>query len=117
MTRQDDGLTLLELVFAVLVLTLGIIAVLRTTDQSRLAIGGAQDRIFAQLAASNRAEEIKLLGPDAILPGNVRIGGQNFAISATSSVTAAGLVQVQVTSRSDQGPGAQRTIYVARPLR
>ncbi|APX14299.1 hypothetical protein BWR18_20850 (plasmid) [Tateyamaria omphalii] len=117
MIRQDDGLTLLELVVAVLILTLGIVAVLRTTDQSRLAIGGAQDRILAQLTASNRAEEIKLLGPNALLPDEVIIGGQTFTLNAVTSVTAAGLVQFEITSRSERGPGAQRTIYVGRPLR
>ena len=59
--QASRGFTLLELALAILVLTLGSLAALRATDQSRLAIGGETPRLLARLAARNRAEELQLI--------------------------------------------------------
>ena len=48
------GLTLLELVVAVLVLSVGSIAAIRATDQSRVAIGGLPSRVVSAIVARNR---------------------------------------------------------------
>lgn len=111
--RGDRGLTLLELVIAVLVLAMGTIAALRATDQSRVAIGGAQDRTLAALAAANLAEELKLRGAEGPSPASsVVLGGRAFELSTVRRPTAGGLVRVEITARSARGPGARRVIYV-----
>lgn len=112
MRRGDQGLTLLELVIAVLVLSVGTIAALRAMDQSRVAIGGAQNRMFTALAATNRAEEIKLLGTSGSLPQVVELGGQDIRLSSESAPTSGGLVRVDVTAKSPRGPQSRRVVFI-----
>lgn len=106
--RNDRGLTLLELAVAVLVLSVGTIAALRAADQSRLAIGGAQDRVLASLAARNRIEELRLYGSGGpALPGTVVQGGQTFTIETRIELTLGGLYEATVLARSPiTGTGA-----------
>lgn len=110
----DSGLTLIELAVAVLVLSIGSIAALRAADQSRLAIGGAQDRLLAQIVARNRAEELRLLAPAerASLPTTVDMGGQTITVNATTKTTAGGLTEATVTARAQRGGGAIFVIYL-----
>ena len=105
--RRDRGLTLLELVIAVAVLAIGTLAALRATDQSRRALAGAPVRMLAQLAAENRAEELRLYGSAAGLPGTVELGGRIFALSVETERTAAGLATARITARAETGEGAQ----------
>lgn len=110
----DRGLTLIELAVAVLVLSIGSIAALRAADQSRLAIGGATDRLLAQIVARNRAEELRLLPPEerASLPSEVSMGGQTVSVATTTKTTAAGLEEATVTARAQRGGGAIFLIYL-----
>ena len=108
---QDQGLTLLELVIAVLVLSIGTIAALRAMDHSRVAIGGAQDRMLPALAATNRAEEIKLLGTSGALPSVVQLGGQDIRLEAQPAPTAGGLSRVDVTASAPRGPQSRRVVF------
>lgn len=106
--RNTRGLTLLELVIAVAVLSIGTLAALRATDQSRLALAGAPPRLLAQVVAQNRAEELQLYGTAAGrgLPATVQMGGQSFAIEVVFTPTAAGLSQARITARAQSGEGA-----------
>ncbi|MBD3664938.1 type IV pilus modification PilV family protein [Sulfitobacter aestuariivivens] len=112
----DSGMTLIELAVAILILALGTVATLRATDQSRLAIGGAEDRILAQLAARNRAEELQLLGVRgaATLPEVVTLAGQDVTLSTTTKQTEAGLTEATINARAQRGGGAVLVIYLAR---
>ena len=112
---SDRGLTLLELVVAVLVLSLGTIAALKAMDQSRLAIGGAETRALAQIAARNRAQELRLFGGRAALPDTVRMGRRDFRLAVETEATAGGLLRAAITVRSEAGPGAYLVTFV--PLR
>jgi len=112
LTKSDRGLTLLELVVAVLILALASVVVLRTTDQSRLAIGGTQDRILASLIAANRAEELRVLGAQAVLPDRVEMGGMGFSVTRELETTQGGLFQVTIVARSPRGNGARRVVYL-----
>lgn len=109
--RRDQGLTLLELVVAVAVLSIGSLAAIRATDQSRHTIAGATPRILARIVAENRAEELRLLGTGG-LPGTVEMAGQSFTIVTEQAATAGGLVQAIITVRSAQGPGARLVAYL-----
>jgi len=112
--KGDRGLTLIELAVAVLVLAIGSIAALRAADQSRLAIGGAADRLLAQIVARNRAEELRLLPPEerAALPTEITMGGQTISLATTTKTTAAGLAETTVTARAQRGGGAIFVIYL-----
>jgi general secretion pathway protein I len=109
--KPDQGLTLVELAVAVLILAIGSIAAIRATDQSRIAIGGAQTRMLAQIAARNRAEELKLLGPYAQLPPTVFLGGQSFDLKQDNTTTAGQFVKSTVTAKGQRG-GAQYVVFV-----
>lgn len=109
---SDRGITLLELVIAVFVLAMGSIAVLRATDQARVAIGGEKDRMLAQLAVRNRAEEMRLPGGGAALADVVQLGGQRFTLSSQSLPTVSGVVEVALSARSERGVGARIVVYL-----
>lgn len=112
--HSSRGFTLLELALAILVLTLGSLAALRATDQSRLAIGGEPPRLLARLAARNRAEELQLYGGTGpALPAEVALGGQRFRLETQQEITAGGLIKTRVTARAASGEGAQLTLYLA----
>lgn len=106
--RGHQGLTLLELVIAVAVLSLGAIATTRAMDQARLSLGGAMPRLMAQIAAQNRAEELRLLGAAGAgrLPAQVQMGPWPIILRVDTEATAAGLPQARITARSPSGPGA-----------
>lgn len=109
---RDQGMTLLELAIAVFILAIGSIAALRATDQARVSIGGAQDRMLAQLAVRNRAEELRLPAGAATLGDQVTLGGQVFTLTSDSLPTAGGVVQVTLSARSERGPGARIVVYL-----
>ncbi|WP_323769594.1 type IV pilus modification PilV family protein [Antarctobacter sp.] len=99
------GLTLLELVIAIAILSLGTLATLNVIGQARTTLGGATPRLLAQLAAENRAEEMRLpaSGP---LPATVTLGPYSFDIEIRKRTTAAGLTRADITVSSRGGPGA-----------
>ena len=111
---RSRGLTLLELVVAIFVLALGSMAALRAVDQSRLVIGGADDRLLAQIVARNRAEALRLFGPAAVasLPARVEMGGRGFALHTEMQVTAGGLHRVDLSVRSAAGPGVSLVVFL-----
>lgn len=108
------GLTLLELVIAVLVLSLGTVAALRAIDQGRHVLGGAMPRLMAQIAAQNRAEELRLLGlaGAAQLPATRRLGGQDITLTLQPEATAGGVIRARITATSAAGPGAVLVTYL-----
>lgn len=116
--KQDRGLTLLELVIAVAVLSIGTLAALRATDQSRRALAGAPQRLLAQVVAQNRAEELRLFGvaTGRGLPDRVTMGGQVFVLDVAFSATAGGLSEARITARREGGgPGALLVAILPAP--
>ena len=112
--RAMRGLTLLELVIAVLVLSMGSLAAVRATDQSRVSIGGMPARVLAQIVARNRVQELQLYGAIGArnLPGRVEMGGRSFQVNVETKSTAGGLIEASVTVRGQNGPGAYLVTYV-----
>lgn len=110
--RGQRGLTLLELVVAVMVLAIGSIAALQAIKGARVSIGGGAERLLATLAATNRAEELRLLGTTGTLPDAVDLGGRSFVLSHDTQATAGGLIRVQVRAETPGGAGALRVVYL-----
>ncbi len=114
MTHPTKGLTLLELVIAIGILSLGTLAALNATGQARETLGGAAPRVLAQLAAENRAEALQL--PNAgSLPADVMLGPYAFRIETRRRATAAGLTRTDITVTSQDGPGAVLVVVVPPP--
>lgn len=111
--RQDRGITLLELMIAILVLSIGTLAVFRTLDQSRREIGGEMQRHLARSVAANRAAEIRIYGlaRGLGLPATVQQGPYDWTIKTTRKETEGGLYEVHLAVSSVGGPGAQLVIY------
>ncbi|WP_176228634.1 type IV pilus modification PilV family protein [Roseovarius litorisediminis] len=110
--NSTKGVTLLELVIAIFVLSIGTVAALRSVDHAQRNIGGAAARIFAAQAALNRAEEIKLLGMTRAraLPVNIDYGPYSWSINVDEEETRAGFVEATVTTRSPGQPGGQAVV-------
>lgn len=111
--QAPRGLTLIELAVAVLVLSLGTLAVVRAGDQSRKVIGGAVPRLLALEAARNRAGELRLLGLGAVLPEETSLGGRVITLEQALLPTSGGLVRAEITARTQGGPGASLIAVVA----
>lgn len=114
------GITLLELVIAILVLSIGTIAAFRGMDQARRVIGDEPARLYAHQVALNRAEALQLTGAAAgrDLPGTVTFGPVQWTVTVTEARTLAGLVEETITVSAPGLPGARLVAYVpaeARP--
>ncbi|MET4127797.1 hypothetical protein [Roseovarius sp. MBR-6] len=106
------GITLLEVVVAVLVLAMATMAALRSTESATRALGGESARALALQVALNRAEEYRLYGARVAgaLPRDLS-GGWRLEID--EEPTRAGFVQATIRARGASGPGAQ-VIVIAR---
>ena len=101
------GLSLIELAVAIVILSIGTLAVIRATDQGTRALAGAAPRALAALVAENRAEELRAFGTAAALPDRVTMGGRDFVIETARAATAGGLIEARITVQgADGGPGA-----------
>lgn len=119
MSRARDhgtrGVTLLELVIAVFVLSIGTIAALRSADHAGRALGGEAARVMALEVALNRAEEYRLLGARAAnaLPRAVTFGPYNWQLEITEATTRAGFTEATILARAPDQPGA-RLVVIAQ---
>jgi len=118
--RQSRGLTLLELVVAVLVLAIGSLAALQAVDQSRRAIGGAMPRLLAQLVVQNRAEELRLAalsgpGGGVSRPSQVQMGPYSYQVTVSTKTTASGLIEAEIRAISSEGPGVVLVAFLPPP--
>lgn len=110
---RERGLSLLELVIAVLVLSIGTLAVFRVFDITGRQVGDTSQRFLAQTVAINRAEEIRVMGwaLGRGLPQRVSQGPQVWTVTTSAAQTAGGLYQITIQVRSAEGPGAVLTSF------
>lgn len=112
--QRQRGITLLELVVAILVLSIGTIAAMRSLDQSGRVLGQETSRILAREVAANRAAELSVTGAAAgrDLPREVEMGGATWRVETAEAKTRAGLVEVTITVSAPDRPGALLTSFV-----
>ena len=112
--RRDKGMTLVELVIAVAILSIGMIAAWRGYEQAQRGIGGQVGRVLAQQVALNRAAELRLSGlPEGRgLPAEVTMGRTQWRVSVTEAETRAGLVATTITVSAAGQPGARLTAHI-----
>jgi len=119
-TPADTGISLIEMVVAVLVLSIGVIAGFQSLNQSQKGIGGELPRLLAHNVALNRAEELQFLGAaaGASLPGTVVMGGIPWTVSVETAQTEALFVEAKIHVSSPDQPGASYVAYApVRPPR
>lgn len=109
------GVTLLELVIAVFVLSIGTMAALRSADQAGRVLGGEAARVMAMQVALNRAEELRLLGASGarVLANRVTYGPYDWKIAVSEKITRAGFAEATITTRAPDLPGG-RVVVIAR---
>ncbi len=119
-STSDRGITLVELMVAIVILSIATVATMRGLNQSVHEAQGAEQRVLAQTVALNRVEELKLLGPARAdsLPEKVTMGAFRFDVTTDFELTSGGLIKASVNARSDDGIGALLVVYLsplARP--
>jgi len=112
--KTDRGFTLIELVIAIFILSIGTLAAVRTLDQSRVQIGGAVPRYLAQSVVENRAAELRVLGLalGQSLPERVAQGRYEWQIDTVAKKTQSGLYEVTLTALAQDYPGAVSVVYI-----
>ena len=114
MSRADRGFSLVELVMAILVLSLGTMAALAAFGEARRGVGAEDARILALTVAHNRAEELALVGADAgrELPRRVRMGRYTWRVTVDEEPTRGGLVEATIRVSAEGQPGAALVAYL-----
>jgi len=111
--RSDGGISLIEMVVAVFILSIGVIAGFKSLNQSRLVIGGEMPRIIAHNVALNRAAEWQIEGAAMArgLPETVVSGGITWRVEVTSEPTQGGFVEARIKVSAKDQPGAIYVVY------
>ena len=113
---RERGITLIEAIVAIAVLSIGSLAGLRALERSAHVLGHQDLRTLALQVARNRAEELKLTGAEAAqgLPSTVDMGPVAWHVAQENIATAVGLVEVTIRVSARDLPGARLVIYVPR---
>lgn len=111
---RDAGISLIEVLVAVLVLSIGVVAGFQSLGQARRGIGEEVPRLLARTAALNRAEELRILGAAAagVLPPQVQLGGIVWSLETRLKPTEGGFVEATVRASAEGRPGAVQIAYV-----
>ena len=105
-TRQR-GVTLVEVLVAVTVLAIALIAIFRTLDAQTRNTAALADRMFAHWVALNSMEEMRLEGlPQAHGAEETKLGGIVWTVTVRSEPASYGLTRVEVSSAAEGRPGA-----------
>lgn len=117
MKPGERGITLIEVLTALVVLSIALIGTFRTIDHQARSTGALEDRLFAHWLAENRLADLRLEGLPAKrnLSEKVRFAGTDWTIQIRQHDETDRLVRVELEARSERKPGAVLTGYIARP--
>lgn len=103
--RAASGFTLLEVLIALLVLSLVLVALVRSVGQEAQALAMQREATLAQWLAANRLAELRLEGrlpTDGRASGRARMGGRDWRWQLQARATdVQGLLQVEVRVYAD----------------
>ncbi len=118
MVDRSRGFTLLEVLVALLLLSLALVALVRTTSLEARALAQLNDATLAQWVASNAIAELRLREPRPAVgrrEGRVELGGRRWQwrmdIAGTSEP---GLMRLDVDVFVD--PAEERRVDRAEPV-
>lgn len=115
--RRDRGMTLVELVIAIAILSIGMIAAWRGYEQAQRGIGGQVGRTLAQEVALNRAAELRLSGlaEGRSLPAEVLMGATRWHVALSEAEARSGLVAATISVSAPGQPGARLLAHLPPP--
>lgn len=111
--KAARGVTLIELVVAITILSIGALAAFRAFDQAMRGLGGQEARLIAHQVALNRAAELQLLGVSVgrNLPLTVPMGRVDWQVEIHEAATRIGLVEVEIRVSTPMQPGARLVVH------
>lgn len=107
---ENTGFSLVELLVAVLILSIATVGLFRVFDQTIHATGSNRDRVLASLVARNRAEELQAGLPD--LSERAAFGGRNWQVTTEVVQTTGGFEEIKITVAAPAGAAVQLTTYL-----
>ena len=112
--KRERGITLVEVLAAVAVLAIALIALFRAVDSQIRNTAALADRMFAHWAALNTMEEARLAGPadahDA--ERTTELGGIVWTITVHREPAPYGLTRLRVASSAEGHAGAVLTGFL-----
>ena len=114
---EERGFTLVELLIAILILSIASVAGYRSMTQSQSVMVGMPVRVLALHVAQNELQQMRLvrLGGDASEAGSVEMGGMSFDITRRTEATRGGLRKVTVRAVGPDGTGVVAVGYLPVP--
>lgn len=112
--RATQGFTLIEVLVALSVLSIAVLAMVKVQSESAVAADGTRARLFAQIVAENRLVETISAPGDLVAgttSGDIRLAGQVWAW--TQDVAAAGdgnMTRIDVAVRAVDGADTLATL-------
>ena len=110
--HKEAGISLIEVVVAVLVLSIGVIAGFQSLGAARRGIGSEIPRLLAHQVALNGVAELQMFGAGAALAPEVTMGGIVWLIETERKPTTSGIIEVRVKASAKGHPGAIYTTYL-----
>lgn len=107
--RADRGFTLVEVLTAVAVLSIALVASFKLINQQTRAAAGLNDRVLAHWVALNHLEE-RRLGISS--PQDRQMGGITWAIDTRESAGPVDLTRLEITVSSPGHAGAVLVGYL-----
>lgn len=112
--KGTRGFTLIELVVAVIILSIGTLAAYRSFNAAQRGVGGQIPRLLAEEVALNRAAELRMSGmaQGRALPSRVQQGPTEWTVAVTETATTGGLVEAEIVVSAPDSAGARVVVYV-----
>ena len=108
--RSEAGFSLIEVLAAVVVLSIALVAGFRLISQQTQVAAGLEDRVFSHWVALNALEEVRLgLQP----PAEARMAGIDWQVDVQTGAGPAGLRRYEVLVQADDRAGARLVGFLA----